>query len=249
MWLYWCDYIVIILENWLVSWAPKVLCFTFSDLLLIDLSIIWVDSPCTLLCSIPFSPLFCKSRWTLPTAFCIRTAAKFGEENKEVKLLLLGKPLLVMLWRCCAVLSCLRLKIQIHELKDNYSFRSETFSGRRYISRIDVRILLDLEKKILFQTKARAFTRSLTMASVGKHCVAALLVAVLCTLLRDSKATTTVTYTLGFLAPSPDSVIPTSLANEWWVQSIVLRSSNSIEIVEIKLAILDAIDCVQLFLV
>jgi len=44
--------------------------------------------------------------------------------------------------------------------------------------------------------------------------VAALLVAVLCMWLRDVEAQKA-TYTLGFLAPSPDSVIPSSLAIEW----------------------------------
>jgi hypothetical protein len=44
--------------------------------------------------------------------------------------------------------------------------------------------------------------------------VAALLVAVLCMCVRDVKAQK-VNYTIGFLAPSPDSVIPASLSIEW----------------------------------
>ncbi|KAG0590114.1 hypothetical protein KC19_1G073000 [Ceratodon purpureus] len=61
----------------------------------------------------------------------------------------------------------------------------------------------------------RALTGSVRMARNGSY-VAAFLVAVLCTFLRDVDAlNTTLTYTLGFLAPSADSVIPASLANEW----------------------------------
>jgi hypothetical protein len=85
----------------------------------------------------------------------------------------------------------------------------------RYPARINVRVLLDLDKQSSFLIKQRAFTGSVPMARNGNY-VAALFVAVLCTFLRDVKAQDTlVTYLLGFMAPSPDSVIPASLAKEW----------------------------------
>lgn len=80
---------------------------------------------------------------------------------------------------------------------------------------INARLVSDLDKLNLSMVEQRALTGSVRMARNGSY-VAAFLVAVLCTFLRDADAlNTTLTYTLGFLAPSADSVIPASLANEW----------------------------------
>lgn len=67
------------------------------------------------------------------------------------------------------------------------------------------------------------------------HCVVSLFVAVLCLCFKDGKAQEA-TYSLGFLAPSPDSVIPTSLSIEWYVSCLHQNYESWLSLVPLHVA-------------
>lgn len=75
------------------------------------------------------------------------------------------------------------------------------------------------------------------------HCVISLLVAVVCLCSKVGKAQEA-SYRLGFLAPSEDSVIPTSLSIEWYVACLHKNYESWLSLVPLHVATF-YLDCVR----